>query len=166
MKKLMGILLGCVVLFGCSLYPSSLVFDKETFDQQRAAWEAQGTKGYSVVEAFSSNNYGYLKGRIVVEDNIIVLKENLDEWVEAQYLDDPRYVPIVFGELITVSELYADIARRYEYPGEIWKIEVLYNEKFYYPEWVVYSFKGHPGLIGTGGSDTIELTEFKLLPEN
>ena len=161
------IILGCMMLFGwsgCSVVPEpSIIFDKGRFDQEWAAWEAQGIVNYTVVEYLGNSSTGPLKARIVVKDNEITQIDNLDKYDTSDISDSVK----------TVSELYAYIAERYEKDNremqtgvkyDLLIIDITYNEQFHYPEKVSYHYFSKEPVDG-GGGWSVELTEFEPLTE-
>ena len=156
---IMTALMGGSVLCGCEM-PWVIEFDKKTFDEEWAKWKAQNITDYTVVSMHTlpivpGNDYNV---RIVVQDNEIVLKEDLGE-TSQYYLDG--------NGVLTISELYSLINDAYQdregTRGK--KIEVTYNKKYHFPEYVEIYHKQKPGPIapGAGWSIIKRLSEIKPL---
>ena len=176
--KIFFILLSSFIFVNCEEPPvqQTIQFDKKTFNQKWAAWEAQGLGDYSVREKISS--WGpTAEVRIVVQDNVIIQKEALSKWTLEELKEDPNYKPWEFREVKTISELYAMIITSYNErverlkeeknePGGMRgiKVEITYNENYHYPEYIYMHDLYDPGEIPLSSTGfTIWLTEFMPL---
>jgi len=159
----------CLFFSGCQWFVD---FDKDTYERELAIWKSQEINDYSVVQDFRSPSSGKLKGRIIVNDDNIVYKENQDKWYLAHPEDYPDdYEHPIFGFVLTIPELFERIAeihqnyvRDYKI-GSSPKIDVTYNKEYHFPERMVFS----TGRLFMGDKDgygplTVELTEFTPLP--
>ena len=169
--KTLCVILMCVVFLGCRPEPEPepyIVFDRESFDRERAAWEEQGIVNYTVAEEFDSNP-PTPKVRIFVEGNAITRAEDL----LLGELINPSSFTHSFP-LRTISGVYAMIAETYENMKETihdeWRgrnikyvrINVTYNKEFHYPELVSLSIF-YKILMDGGGGWSLNLSEFEPL---
>ena len=160
-----ALLLIGVVLAGCTepkhdTLPLKVDFDLDTFNRERAAWEAQGIADYTlaVKELSSDLHRGYVHGRITVVNNRYRGVENLvpaKDWFfvsppEHQAIHNDQYVTSriekwrsVYGIYDRIFSLYQeDLAQLGE--DERLCIAIRYNAEYHYPEYVQYSI-GIPG---------------------
>jgi hypothetical protein len=124
-------------LLACSNNPTLIIeeasarpkiqFDKETFDRERAAWEAQGITNYTFVGIF--NWLDMIRSVITVENG------------EISYIENKTAIPDTGWR--TISEIYEWINDRYEYALSTietmtddlyYYINVGYNSQYHYPE--------------------------------
>jgi len=112
-------------------------FDRDTFERERAAWEASGITNYAVTESFSLSYVGYnVKARITVRDGVIEDKKNLTEWelehTESIGADGPaafrviKTVPAIYNY---VEEEIKDFCAAYHYDEIRLHITISYDEE-------------------------------------
>ena len=115
-------------------------FDKERFDEEWAAWEAQGLVNYSVKQAYSSVYPRKIRTHIIVQENAIIHKEFVDSWSLEQLEKDPDYIRRIDSFVKTISEIYDHINRVSE--SKEWRgiiIRITYNDEFHFPELIEIS---------------------------
>jgi hypothetical protein len=160
-----------LILTGCPWEMEPVHFDRKTFDRERAAWEAAGITDYEVVESFSSSSFGTNReARITVENNIIVQRENLDEWELAHPETIGDDGPVAFQYVKTVSEIYAWIAWRVEEflagadgTWRLW-IDISYDTTRHYPVKARVFVTCAEWDVTLGGDFSMELSAFTPLP--
>jgi len=126
-------------------------FDWETFEAERAAWDAQGITAYRYVMQ--------LKFDIPTGPALITVGT----------ADDPQEVDA--GRWGTaIPEIYAAIEaeiRRFVLPycpGEVRKIKITYNKQYHYPEFYSFSsWLNGESSVGSGGG--FEISDFEVLTE-
>jgi len=151
------IILYSLVLYSCDfLLPWIIEFDKERFDKEWTAWEAQGIVNYSVTQQ-EEGVAGYFRVvRIVVEDNEII---EIEDMIEGYELMISSWDKTISGFYNWVNEKYESRERK----GK--SIRVEYNEEYHYPEYIDISYMSLEGGVGVAGP-TIRLFEFiPLAPE-
>jgi hypothetical protein len=168
MRKLLAILLSCFFFIDCPLIPS-LEFDTRDFMIEWELWESLNINNYSLIFDTANAQDGGAKGRIVVENGIII---KLDDW----YLNDSSYLPywdesFVLRNMKTIPELYEWIDEKYRsvktrFRSRKMTISIIYNEDYHFPEYVRYNDTRklpNSNIIGDDRSVTYRLTEFKIL---
>ncbi|MCL2139814.1 MAG: DUF6174 domain-containing protein [Treponema sp.] len=126
----------------------AIQFDQKTFNREWTAWEAQSLQNYTVRQKIKSwGPQGEV--RIVVQGNVIVQKEALSKDDISEIEEHPNYMPWIFNEVKTISELYAMIDNIFNEWVERFKaekneqdgikgieFEITYNKKHHYPEYI------------------------------
>ncbi|MDR0643624.1 MAG: DUF6174 domain-containing protein [Treponema sp.] len=194
MRNAVAIFLLCIGFFGCSFEKpevaettnekmdtnvesgaeeteevSLINFDKETFDRERTAWEAQNRNSYRY-QITSISDPPVAPVRITVLPDV----EPLIEYVSDHALllgDDAGEVVRRHGNTITglYAAMEADITRlqneaeRIREKEEI-KISIIYNETYHYPEYFISAIY-YNGEQSTGGAYGFRINSFEVLTE-
>ena len=159
MQKILFLIVPLLLLVSCG-DQSTISFDKEEFDRQRALWEAQGLEDYSVIQEIFSPA-GPSDARVFVGDTAIYQIENLTQY--------ENYNPDNFYPFMTVSYLYTWIANGYtDSVNRITRgekadltIRIRYNDTWHYPEDVYFNYMPQYmwGMDGYGPT-TYKLSDF------
>jgi hypothetical protein len=139
-------------------------FDKETFDRERAIWNKNNYRNYSVLETIQNDGIGFYKARIIVKNGVIVDVQDPS--------DDREMVP---DHLKTISEILESLEHNYnEHKSDIRNgirekivIDAAYDSSYHYPKRILFNLtlldtKSQP--IG-GGRAITSLSNFVLNPQ-
>jgi len=160
-----------VILFSTCMENNLLVdFDRDTFDRERAAWEALSMTDYAVTEDFEMSSAAPgVMARITVRGGIIADKENLTEWE----LEQPESIgvngPLAFSRVKTVPEIYDWILQEceefstYATGSRRLSIEVSYDKTYHFPVSVDTNVSSTLGYSLEGGWFGMNLSDFTLL---
>jgi hypothetical protein len=194
MKNAVAIFLLCVGFFGCSFEKpdvdekigeemdanakpdaeekkaaSPINFDKETFDRERAVWEAQNRDSYRY-QILSISDPPVAPVQITVLPDA----EPLIEYAPGYVLfrgDDAEETVRRHGNTITglyaameadITELQKKAERLRE--NEELRISIIYNEDYHYPEYFC-SGTYRNGMQSTGGAYGFKIDSFEVLAE-
>jgi hypothetical protein len=121
----------------CEADTPQIEFDRATFESQRASWELMGHPNYTFEVKTGSSGTGPLHARVTVIDRKVTDVEDLGNY--SDYHDDmARFM----GYFPTISDIYRQIASYYEdnsktlKEGQLLRMEIRYNTKNSYPEYV------------------------------
>ena len=154
-------------ILSCSKIPEIKVdIDRETFEKEYAAWEAQHIENYVFTFDYMGNSTGpFGPATVSAQNNESTILEN----------QTPGRVPIVQNvkelfdfigrSLDNIERSLEDKDKNKEYPLKSVTLKVTYNEQYHYPEKVIYSTDYYvkknayitPGL---GSSFELNITEF------
>jgi len=168
------IFISSLVILSCDMsLPKGIVFDKERFDMEWAAWEAQGLENYSMLQEYGYSSSAYyrpyshpsytegVEAFIIVQDNAIIQKEilYLDGKTKQDMKKSPDYTPAVLDEIQTVSAIYSSVNSFYQdiIDGYLREegyllIKITYDQKLHYPKHIRISLV-EDDVIGGGPSD-------------
>ena len=167
-KKFIVLVFSMGILLSCSKIPEMKVdIDRESFEKEYAAWEAQHIENYLFTFDYRSNHVGLFGPATISVQN------NVSSVLESQ---TPHKVPLVQS----VKEIFDFIGRTLEnfekaiedndnknkeYPIKSITLIVIYNQQYHYPEKVKYGIgyyvkKNDVPPPGLGTSAELNITEF------
>ncbi len=166
-KKFVVLVFSMGILLSCSKIPEMKVdIDRESFEKEYAAWEAQNIENYVFTFDYLSSDIGPNgPATIRVQDGVSSILEN----------QTPNRIPMVqsIGELFdyigrTLENLERSIEdndKNKKYPIKSITLKVTYNPQYHYPEKVIYAASHYtkksaevpPGL---NSSSELKITEF------
>ena len=168
MKKIFVIFVFSMgTILSCSKNPEMKVdIDRESFEKEYAAWEAQHIENYVFTFDYMSSDIGP-NGPATIS-----VQNNVSSVLESQ---TPHKVPFVKSvrelfdfigwTLENIERSIEDKDKNKEYPVKSVTLKVTYNEQYHYPEKVIYAASHYtkksaevpPGL---NSSSELKITEF------
>lgn len=154
-------------MLSCSKIPEIKVdIDRETFEKEYAAWEAQHIENYVFTFDYMGNSLGPIGPATVrVQNNESTILGNQTPGRVLIVQNIKELFDFIGWTLDNIERSLEDKDKNKEYPLKSVTLKVTYNEQYHYPEKVIYSTDHYvkknayitPGL---GSSFEFNVTEF------
>ncbi len=166
MKNIFLVIMSLIII-SCTKSDDSmgLIFNIESYDANRELWESSGIKDYSFIQEYHSTSVGGLPKLItvVIDNKLDTIYTQSIEFQDYSIDDNPHFKTIndIFDYINYIVESCNEQINSSDSPMEGAKIDVEYDEKYFYPTQIKCVGYYPEGLVG-GLSVVINISDFNV----